>query len=265
MRYNTEHEILLAEILGKPKEFLIAHPEIQLTKKQYDKFEKMSKQLKSGWPLAYVLGYKWFYGNKFMVNKDVLIPRPETEQLIDLAFGIAKNNTITQIVDIGTGPGTIILTLRNGLKKSKVNFSASDISAKALAVAKKNAKALKTSGVRFHKGNLLTPFNKSLLNKSGVLITANLPYLSKKQLAEPSIKREPKLALLGGKRSYDKIEQLLKQTSKLKLSNSWILLEINYDQAKVLAKIIKKYLPKADIKIHKDFSKFDRFVEIYIP
>lgn len=265
MKFIPEEEIVLAEILNKPKEFLITHPFIKLSAAQEKKFEKMRKELKSGVPLAYVIGYKWFFGNKFVVNKNVLIPRPETEQLVELALHSAKTINPKIILDIGTGPGTIIISIAKALHDSKANFTAADISTQALETAKKNQKALlKKTRIKFVKSDLLKSFGK-LKNSANVLITANLPYLSKKELSEPSIKKEPKLALLGGKNSHNLIEKLIIQISRLNLKNSAILLEINYNQGKILQKIIKKHLPQADVKLHKDFSKYDRIIEIYLP
>ncbi len=264
---TPEQELILSEILGKPKEFIIARPDIRLSRNQKLAFDKMNKALERGMPLAYVLGYKWFHGNKFAVNKNVLIPRPETEQLVDLALDLVKKHSLKTIVDIGTGPGTIIVSLTKELKKHKTNvkpeFFASDISSAALTMAKKNATTiLNKHEIKFTKGNLLTPLSKELKGRSNVLITANLPYLSKEELNEPSIKHEPKLALLGGKNSHDRIEELLKQIAALRLKNAWVILETNWDQKKVLQQVVKKRLPKADAKFYKDIGKRDRFIVI---
>lgn len=255
---TSEQEAVLADILGKPKEFVIAHPEIKLNKAQQARFNLASRKLKSGWPLAYVLGYKWFCGCRFEVNRSVLIPRPETEQLVDLAARMIKDKRVKMVIDIGTGSGAIIVSLANS--KGPV-FYASDISARALAVAKKNARRIATDKIIFKKGSLLSPF-KSIAGANNVLITANLPYISKKELKEPSIKFEPKLALYGGKKSHFKIEQLLKQLSELGLKKSYLILEINWDQEKILKQKIKKYLPNASIKVHKDFNNYSRFLEL---
>lgn len=254
-------EVLIAEILGKTKEYVLAHPETKLSLTQKRKLKHMQRELSKGVPLAYILSYKWFYKNKIFVNKDVLIPRPETESLVDLAITWAKQHKPKTIIDIGTGSGAIILSLKRNLK-TKANFLASDISKKALLVAKRNAKGLKIS---FKQGNLSIPFSKVLnKNSKNILITANLPYLHPKQLAEKSIGQEPKLALLGGKQGTEKILKLLKELSKFKLKNSLILLEINCDQAKTITALINKLMPEAKITVHKDLALWDRIVEIQI-
>ncbi len=254
-------ETLIAEILGKTKAYVLTHPETKLSPAQKKKLKHMQTQLSKGVPLAYVLSYKWFYNNKIFVNKNVLIPRPETESLVNLAISWAKQNKPKTIIDIGTGSGAIIVSLKRNLK-TKAQFLASDISKKALLVAKRNASGLKIS---FKQGNLSAPFSK-LLNKNSerVLITANLPYLYPKQLSEKSISKEPKLALLGGKKGTEKISALLKELSKFKLRNSLILLEINYNQVKTLSTIIKKLMPGTKITVHKDLASWDRIVEIKV-
>lgn len=254
-------EILIAEILKKTKEYVLAHPETKLSPVQKRKLKHMQSQLSKGVPLAYVLAYKWFYNNKIFINKNVLIPRPETESLVILAISWAKQNKPKTIIDIGTGSGAIIVSLKRNIK-TKARFLASDISKKALDVAKRNARGLKIS---FKQGNLSAPFSNLLKKDSNnILITANLPYLEPKQLSEKSISKEPKLALLGGKKGTEKISALIKELSKFKLRNSLILLEINYNQAKTLSAIIHKLMPEAKISVHKDLALWERVLEIKI-
>ncbi len=256
------NEILLSEILRKPKEFIIAHLELRLTAAQRARLRKMQRQLQAGAPLAYVLGYQWFFGDKFIVNKNVLIPRPETEQLVQLALDYARKNRPEIIADIGTGSGAIIISLAKNLAPRKTKFIAVDISPKTLAVAKLNAKSAKDLQIEFCKGSLVEPIAKKISGKN-VLITANLPYLSTKELNEPTIKKEPKLALYGGKKSHQLIEKLINKLAQINFKETEILLEINYNQAGILKKIIKKYLPNAQVRIYKDLAGRNRIVEIY--
>lgn len=261
--FTKEDEILVSEITKKTPEYLAAYPEINITPKQKESFRIAKRELKRGIPLAYVLGYKWFYGYKFKVNKHTLIPRPETELLVDRAGEIARARKPRMICDIGTGSGAIIVSLKKSLKLStKTKFMGVDISVPALNIAKQNARILKAVGIEFKKGNLLEPLK--LYTNTDLLILANLPYLSKKQLLEPSIKKEPKLALYGGKDPLQKIERLLKQAARKKISRSTILLEINYDQAVRIKKLAKKYWPASKIRVYKDLGKHDRLVEIAI-
>src|SRR5258708_872206 len=262
-------EIVLAEIIGKTKEFIIAHPEIKLSAAQKQRFALARKKLGKGLPLAYVLGYKWFFGNKFAVNKSVLIPRPETEMLVELAIETARKTRPQIIVDVGTGSGAIIISLAKNLaaeKKQKTGFPkflATDISKKALQIAKQNAKNLKTK-IEFKKGNLVQPILKQLQDK-GVMISANLPYLSAKELIQPTIKHEPKLALYGGRKADQKIEALIQQLAHINFSSATLILEINYNQAKTIKKLVEKYLEDyKQINVYKDLAGWDRIVKIIL-
>lgn len=279
---NQEEELLLSAVLNKPREYLIAHPELKLTYAQAKKFSLMKRKLASGWPLAYILEYKWFYGYKFYVDPNVLIPRPETEMIVEKAindiksFAADKSKKII-IADIGTGSGAIIISFAKeiiSLKlEKKTNFYATDISAKALAIAQKNAKNIlgRSTKINFMRGNLAQPLLKEILipkigKESSLIITANLPYLTKKELNEKSIRKEPKLALYGGsaknKKGFDKIESLIKQLAQANLKSAKIFLEINYNQEKIAKKVIKEKFPKSKVKTLKDLSGFYRIVEV---
>lgn len=267
---SAEEEILLSGILRKPREFLIAHlPELRLSPKQKLEFAAKKQGLARGLPLAYLQGFRWFYGRKFTVKPGVLIPRPETELLVERALELAKLLPAKKLIDVGTGSGAIIISLRKELsspQSHRPSFHATDISAEALKVARQNAKSQKASGIKFQRGNLLAPLQRTLKNAQNVLICANLPYLSKKELREPSIKHEPRLALYGGGAiGLAKIEQLLRQISKLNLKNSAVLLEINYNQAQKIKKLAEKLLPQAHFQIHKDLNNLDRIIQITIP
>jgi len=278
---SQEQELLLAALLSKPREFLLTHPEFVsafFSEKKFSKHRKSFFQktalLQKGWPLAYILSSKWFFGRKFFVNKSVLIPRPDTEILVELAVHYAKTEKPGKIIDVGTGSGAIIISvaleLKNHFPKNTKPrnarqgiFFGIDLSKKALGVAKKNAKILlPKEKIFFKNGSLLSPLAKKITGEKNLLILANLPYLSKKELSEKSIKFEPKLALYGGKNPQEKIEKLLRQIAKLKLQRFCVLLEVNFDQAKKVKKTASILLPGSEIKIHKDLAGFQRFVEI---
>jgi release factor glutamine methyltransferase len=273
-----EEELLLSEILGKSREFLIAHPEPmeKLSSTQKMRFASGVKKLQSGIPLAYILGYKWFRNNKFFVNPNVLIPRPDTELLVDKVLELAAEIKPDIIADIGTGSGAIIISIAKELKKSAPALFATDISPKALAVARKNAKSILKSDnkIQFKTGSLLKPL-KLLSKPLRILIVSNLPYLSARELKEPSIKYEPRLALYGGKVSHHKIEQLLKQISAISASGFaesesaqkkqpqiFVLLEINFNQGAKLKSLAKKYLPAHQAEIYKDLGEFQRVLKL---
>jgi release factor glutamine methyltransferase len=261
---TTQEEILIiSAITKKPIEKLYTEKEIKLSAVQQKKFKQLRDKLKRGWPLAYLTGSRWFYRHEFEVNPDVLIPRPETEILVERALEYAKQSKPNLIADIGTGSGAIIISLYAELKDSEAKFFATDISSKALGTAKKNSKKIiKSKKIGFIRGNLAAPILPEIGKSKNVLICANLPYLAKKQLHEPSIKHEPGLALDGGKESTTKIENLLKQLSKQNLRKYCILLEIDPNQTKDILKFTKNYFPDCEAEVFKDLAGLDRIVEL---
>ena len=266
---SEQELILLAMVLKKPKEYLLSHPETKLNQKQAAKFKKMQNELRKGTPLAYVLGKRWFLNEQFLVNKNILIPRPETEKLVELAFDYCQNEKPDIICDIGTGTGAIIISLSqllNQMPKYTPSLYASDISENVLKIAKKNAGRISKIKIVFKKGSLLSPLFNKLKNKSNILILANLPYLSSSELKEPSIKKEPSLALYGGNnKGLNKIEALLKEINQAGLKDSCLLLEIGYKQAKAVAKMAKAFFAKPKLRLNKDLRGFDRIVAIKLP
>ncbi len=274
---HLDAEILLSYILKKPREYILAHPEKQLTKTQITNYKLQITKKAKGKPVAYITGHKEFYGLDFYVNKNVLIPRPETELMVGKALKEAKplmrGFASLCIIDVGTGSGCIIITLAKKLNlKSKIlnlKFFATDISSSALTIARKNAKLHKVDKkITFLQGNLLKPIiNKSkIFNlKSEIIITANLPYLTPAQIKNsPSIKHEPKLALGAGPDGLKYYRQLFKQIQRLSIVNCQlkILIEIDPNQFVKIKNLIKKTLPQAKIIIKKDIHGYNRLVSI---
>lgn len=265
---DIEIELLLPNILGKPKEFLYLNPDLKLTNKQTNQLTNFAKRRIKGEPIAYIIGYKYFYNLKFKVTKDTLIPRPETEHLIDQALKIIENKAVLRyklqdtsykILDIGTGSGCIAVSLAKHLSKD-FKIHASDISPKALTVAKTNA--------RFHRANIKfihSNLFQNIKNKYDLII-ANLPYvpISDYKKLKNNLKYEPKSAITDGTDQIKIYEKFFKQVSKHLNQNASILLEIDPSQKKSLPKVIKHYLPGAKTKFHKDLQKIWRYVTITI-
>jgi release factor glutamine methyltransferase len=254
---RLDAEVLLSFVLNKPKEFLYTYPDHKLTKSQQTKFTNLIKKRTNGVPVAYLTGQKEFYGRSFIVNKDVLIPRPETELIIDTIKQVNKK-TKKQIIiaDIGTGSGCIAITLAKELPNTKI--IATDISTKALKVAKKNASKHKVlSKISFHQGNLLEPIKDKKID----ILIANLPYLDPKWQTN-SIKHEPSLALYAKEKGLKLYRELLEQISQQKHQPKIILFEIDPRQKDSIKKVIKKILPLAEISFTKDLAKKDRVAKI---
>lgn len=263
---NLEAEILLSFILNKPKEFLYSHPEKEISSSDNRKLNKLIKKRLCGFPVAYLIGHKEFYGLDFIVNKHVLIPRPETEILVEEILKNTKHQIPNTIIDVGTGSGCIIISLAKNITDKTVNFYGLDISKQALKIAKKNARLNGlTSRITFLHSNLLKKVLKRNFSEP-VIITANLPYLTSEQIKNsPSIKKEPKLALSSGLNGLNHYRQLLiqiKQNFKLFKGGLEIFCEIDDTQKEAIKKLIKKELPLAKIEIKKDLGAFDRLVKI---
>lgn len=194
---------LLAHILHQPVTFIHAHPEFELDDNQVVVFEKLVDRAATNEPLAYLLGYADFFAHRFEVNQHTLIPRPETEQLVELALKYIQNLQLQtgnlQLIDVGTGSGCITISLALALPQATIY--ATDVSVEALKVAKANATRLSVTNVVFLTGSLLEPLQGRTEPKSMDIIVANLPYISDSEFQQlPANVRdfEPELALRSG-------------------------------------------------------------------
>ena len=259
-QYPLEAELLLAHALGCNRAFILAHPEYEITLKKAIYFRKLVKARLAGWSSAVLLGAKDFYGLELKVNKDVLVPRPETEILVDLILAYAKSKPEALIMDIGTGSGAIVTSLSQNLKDSRYLFYASDKSSKALLVAKTNAKKYQAP-ISFLKGDLLKPYLPIIkrIKPKDVIIAANLPYLKPEELKEPSIKKEPKSALLSGSDGLWHYKRLFNQLNCLKDSKIFLVCEINPQQALQIEKLAEASFSKAKKYFKNDYTGRIRF------
>lgn len=247
-------------VLKNPKEFLLANPQKNLTLIQEKKFAALVKRRQQYEPIAYLIGEKEFFGLKFFVTDKVLIPRPETEMLVEEILKINNSQKLT-IADIGTGSGCIAITLAKQLTGNKIY--ATDISKPALKLAEKNNRFHQTK-VEFCQGNLLAPIKNEKID----LIVANLPYGNKKIWKNFSTEQktglsyEPTIALYAGDFGLAKYEELFNQLTAYKLNPRFIVIEIDPAQSPMIKKIIRRLLPQAKIEIKKDLAKLDRICVI---
>lgn len=265
----AELELLLAFIIKKEKEWVISHPKYVLKKTQILRLQKALCQRLKGYSIAAITGHKEFYGFDFYVNNNVLIPRPETELLVEETINEIKKRYGQKniLIDIGTGSGCIPISIAKNISCSIIIF-ATDSSAAALRMAEKNAKKYNVK-IKLLRGNLLNPLAKYLSEKAKkdilFFITANLPYLTEKQFAsEPSIQKEPKKALVADNKNglalYEKLfGQIRKILPKEKIK---IFIEIDPRQSATALKLAQKYFPNAKIDIKKDLSGRDRVLII---
>ncbi len=270
---SLETELLLSFLLKKEREFILAHLDYKITKEIFRRYKNLEKKRLANWSIAVLIGYREFYSLKFSVNKQVLVPRPETELLVDETLEIIKKDVKKEkisIVDIGTGSGAIIISLAASLSSFKnINLVASDISSSALKIAKKNAKLHgQEKNILFFQGNLLKPLLKEINRASNLIITANLPYLTPFQVKNsPSISKEPRLALVAGNDGlkyyrllFEQINSLLKNKKK-KIA---ILCEIDPSQDENFALLVKKFLPTASLIFKNDLTNQPRLAIVSI-
>lgn len=197
--------VLLEFVLGKPKTSLLAHTDQELTISTSKKLESLLNKRLGRIPLAYLVMHKEFYGYDFYVNPDVLIPRPETEALVEFLIGAAPRHA--SCLDIGTGSGVIAISLK--LERPDLTISGSDISKPALEVARKNAKRLGAE-VRFIKSDLLTNVNKLF-----DIIATNLPYVKPGSDTSKEVDKEPSIAIYSGENGLSHLKELSLQIKKL--------------------------------------------------
>jgi release factor glutamine methyltransferase len=275
-----DREILLSLAGDFSREYILAHPEKKLTNQQIKKYKSFLKRRCDGEPIAYISGKKEFYGLEFIVNKNVLIPRPETELLVEEVLQEIQNDACHQteklpeaIVDVGTGSGNIIISILKNLPeklREKINFYALDVSKSALRFSKQNAKKHRVDKkIKFIESNLLEYFLKKKKNIfENFYIVSNLPYVSRAlyEKNKSKLKFEPKSALLGDKKGLGHYENLFKQVKKL-LAASCLLsiaIEISPEQKPELTRIIRKILPNASVKFQKDLAEKWRIARIKI-
>ncbi len=211
----------------------------------------------NGEPVAYIIGHKEFFGLDFNVDNRVLIPRPETELIVEKALELAQKKQITTIADIGTGCGTIAIPL--ALKLGNVKIYATDISALALELAVQNSsKHQALDRICFLQGNLLEPLPEPV-----DLIIANLPYVKQGDIAKSqSLGFEPDLALNGGRDGLSVIRKFCSQAKDRIKPGGSTLLEIGERQSEKVAALLEKYFPQAVITAHHDFAGIERVIQV---
>ncbi len=260
---DLDAQVLLAHILGKPRTWLAAHPETPLSGPELDSARQALSALEAGTPLPYILGHWEFFGLDFEVTPDVLIPRPETELLVEQAIlWLQASPKRRTVADIGTGSGAIAVSIAMNAPDARI--LATDISRAALEVAKHNARKFNLQDrIEFVECDLL-PSSSFILHPSSFdLICANLPYIPTATLEHlPIYRREPTLALNGGGDGLAPIRHLLKIAPEWLAPEGLILLEIEAGQGMAALSLVHDKFSSARITLHSDLSGKDRLVEI---
>ena len=253
---QLDSEILLSNSIKRDKKHIILNPKEVLNSEQLGKFKSLIERRKKGEPVAYLINKKEFWKDEFFVNKDVLIPRPDSELIIEQVLKIYSKDVQLQVLDIGTGSGCILLSIL----KERSNFYGTgiDISKKSINVSKFNAKQLNLNNrVKFFHSSV-DNFNNGKYD----MIVSNPPYieqLSLKYLEKDVVNFEPKLALSGGFDGFSKIRKVINKASILIKKNGKFILEIGFNQKNKVIKILKEegfYVNKAI----KDYGNNDRCI-----
>jgi release factor glutamine methyltransferase len=265
---RLDAQILLGYILQVERTSLYTYPERSLTPDQEQQYRLLIERRKAGEPVAYLVGHKAFFGRDFLVDKRVLIPRPETELLVEAALGTIRAmfaaGRTPLIADIGTGTGIIPITL--ALEEPRIPFLYGiDISADALDVARLNSQRHGVATrLRFLQGDLLTPLPEAV-----DMLIANLPYVGTNEMdmLSPDVRAfEPHLALFSGPEGLDLLQRFLVEaqaSGKLKVE-AVLLLEIGYLQREPLLRLLHELWPQASVTFGKDYASWDRLLKVII-
>jgi release factor glutamine methyltransferase len=254
---TLEGEILLRHVLGINRSQLFADLDGNVSPAQAENLEQLLERRLSGEPSAYITGHREFYDLDFKVNRHVLIPRPESELLVEKALSLCRSHAISIIADIGTGCGAIAISLAKNLPAATIY--ATDISPQALEVAGENClRHGVTDKVVLLQGDML-----GVLPEPVDLIVANLPYVREAELpGSGPLSFEPRLALNGGKDGLDRIKFLCRQAGDKLRNNGSMLLEIGQGQTQAVKAIMHESFPSALIEIDRDLAGIERVISL---
>ena len=252
-----EGEILLRHTLKTDRAGLYSGLDRELGADQKDVFWNLVQRRVSGEPAAYITGHREFYGLEFYIDHRVLIPRPETELLVEKALELAQAQTVAAVADIGTGCGAIAISLARHLPRLKIY--ASDVSADALEVARINCqKHGVVDRIQLRHGDMLEPLTEPI-----DLIVANLPYVTGEEISRSVLADfEPLIALDGGADGLDKIKQLCEQATDKLSHDGGMLLEIGLGQSRPVVSLIHRHFPSASVEVIPDLQGIERVISL---
>ena len=254
---SLEGEILLRHVLGMNRSQLYSGLDLDLIPEKEKSLNELLERRRQGEPSAYITGHREFYGLDFRVDRNVLIPRPESELLVEKAINLARTQGILKIADIGTGCGAIAISLAVNLPQATIY--ATDISASVLEITRSNCQWHGVADrVVLLQGDLLEPLAEPV-----DMIVANLPYVREADLPRRGpLSYEPALALNGGKEGLEKIKSLCRQAGEKLYKCGCFLLEIGDGQVKPVLAVWRKAFPAAAIEVYKDLASIERVVSL---
>ena len=255
-------QLLMLELANLEAHNLYMEYDEEVPQDLLEAFEAGIRRMEQGEPLGHVLGFEWFYGYRFKVNPDVLIPRPETEELVAnilAAYDECFDGQDVDVSDVGTGRGAIAIALRK--EEAHLQVTASDISEQAVAVARKNA-ADNAADVTFLTGDMLEPFIEAGIRCD--ILVSNPPYIPVHEQMEHSVVDfEPHVALFGGEDGLKFYREIFANAHRVIKEKAILAFEMGYDQGERLRALAKEHFPDARVEIIKDLSGKNRMLFVY--
>ena len=248
---RLEAELLLARAINMPRSFLFAHPEDELDADSLQRLGDTVASRLAGEPMAYITGIKEFWSMELVVSPATLVPRPETELLVDVALRDIPRKAEWQVLDLGTGSGAVALAI--GRERPSCFITATDVSADALAAARENANRNNIGNVEFLHGDWIGP----VAERRFEVIVSNPPYVRDDDKALEELQAEPMLALQAGAEGLDAIEILVRGCPAIITSGGLLVLEHGADQEEAVAALLKAH-GWANIRCYKDYSGLPR-------
>ncbi len=255
-------QLLMLELANLEAHNLYMEYDEEVPQDLLEAFEAGIRRMEQGEPLGHVLGFEWFYGYRFKVNPDVLIPRPETEELVAnilAAYDECFDGQDVDVIDVGTGSGAIAIALRK--EEAHLQVTASDISEQAVAVARKNA-ADNAADVTFLTGDMLEPFIEAGIRCD--ILVSNPPYIpAHEQMEHSVVDFEPHVALFGGEDGLKFYREIFANAHRVIKEKAILAFEMGYDQGERLRALAKEHFPDARVEIIKDLSGKNRMLFVY--
>ncbi len=248
---RLDAEVLMARTIDMPRSYLFAHPEDRLDDVTLQRFESLLSRRAGGEPMAYIMGTREFWSRELVVSPATLVPRPETELLVELALREIPRRAEWRILDLGTGSGAIAIAIAG--ERSMCQVTATDISAAALAIASENARHLCPGNVKFVQGDWTLPFAGAIFD----LVVSNPPYVRAADEALLELRHEPRSALVSGDDGLQSIRILGNDCRRVLKPGGKLLLEHGADQQQDVAAILEA-AGWSDIVCHKDYSGLPR-------